>query len=430
MRLGTALLTTIILVLCPAAVTASEPESQPAAMLLDRTVTGPVKIAVDNGGNASVSIKNDRINLSDLIKISFTSPESEMRGGQDSVEVYYNNGDVLKGIYDGGAKFKLKFDNPFLGARQETFEDLKAVFFSSRIPRNLRGFRESCLKRANEIDDMVFLTAEPDNPVATEVRSFSSQSVGIMKKDSSGNSSIVYIDLEHVTAVVFYQSPENNEEDDKKEKSENSVAGPELAVYLTDGSRITGNISGLDSHKLTMKWLREITLNIPVTSIATAYFKNPTYAFLSDLNPSKVEETLYFQEEQEWPWRRDLSVKYGLPLTIRGNVFHKGLGVHSRSVLTYDLRGEYDTFMANVGIDDEVIQEANNGREGNVTFRIIGDGKTLFEAENVTVADPPKSVRISVRGVSSLILLVDFGKNFHVQDRADWAEPILIKKPE
>ena len=57
--------------------------------------------------------------------------------------------------------------------------------------------------------------------------------------------------------------------------------------------------------------------------------------FLSDLTPAKVEETPYFGHRL--PWRRDVNLT-GEPLKINGQSFDRGLAVHSRCILTYDLR--------------------------------------------------------------------------------------------
>ena len=56
--------------------------------------------------------------------------------------------------------------------------------------------------------------------------------------------------------------------------------------------------------------------------------------FLSDLTPAKVEETPYFGHR--FPWRRDVNL-LGEPLKINGQSFDRGLAVHSRCILTYDL---------------------------------------------------------------------------------------------
>ncbi|TET35562.1 MAG: hypothetical protein E3J72_10450 [Planctomycetota bacterium] len=404
---------------------AGEQAPRPRAVLLSRNMTGVVYLNVDNSGDTKVTIGGRSVGISELIKLKFSNEDKSRRSGKNSVEVHYANGDVLLGTYGGGGDESIIFSTRSLGAREEAFEDLRAVFFPERIPRNIRGFRETCLKKVHKLDDIVFLKAEPDKPVAGGIMAFTT---GKVKIDTGAEKyGVITPDLIRIAAVVFARDPEEEEKGGEKKEESGKKRYPKITAYLGDGSRLTGHIASLDIGKLKMTW-RGDTLTIPLMDVGTVYFHNPSYVFLSDLEPVEVNESLYFQKEQEWPWRRDRSVKDGQALRIRGQVFQKGLGVHSKSMLTYQLDHQYSVFMATIGLDDEVEKEANEGREGNVDFRVTGDGKVLFEAKSVTVADKPKNININVAGVKRLTLIVDFGKNFHVQDRADWAEPILIKK--
>ncbi len=78
-------------------------------------------------------------------------------------------------------------------------------------------------------------------------------------------------------------------------------------------------------------------------------FRGGKMTYLSDLNPSKVEETPFFGHRL--PWRRDVNL-LGEPLKMKGQTYERGVAVHSRCVLTYDLNGRYSTFEALVGFDD------------------------------------------------------------------------------
>ncbi len=81
-------------------------------------------------------------------------------------------------------------------------------------------------------------------------------------------------------------------------------------------------------------------------------------AYLSDLEPSKVEETPYFG--RRCPYRRDVALD-GSPLKLEDQPIAKGLAVHSRTALTYDLDRRYDRFETLVGFD------ASAGKKGRVT---------------------------------------------------------------
>ncbi|WP_255491791.1 MULTISPECIES: NPCBM/NEW2 domain-containing protein [unclassified Actinotalea] len=110
----------------------------------------------------------------------------------------------------------------------------------------------------------------------------------------------------------------------------------------------------------------------------------------------------------------------GNPLTIAGQVFDKGVGMHATGQLTTWLGRTCTTFEAVVGIDDEVTQE------GSVSFQVLGDGMLLADTGVVTSASGGVPLSVDVTGVRSLTLIAHEatnGKNF---DHADWGGAQLV----
>ena len=105
---------------------------------------------------------------------------------------------------------------------------------------------------------------------------------------------------------------------------------------LPDSVAISGEWKDLDTStgKSSRRWGQE--LNLPATDVLDVKFRGGKVTFLSDLTPAKVEETPYFGHRL--PWRRDVNL-LGEPLKINGQSFDRGLAVHSRCILTYDLQG-------------------------------------------------------------------------------------------
>ena len=127
-----------------------------------------------------------------------------------------------------------------------------------------------------------------------------------------------------------------------------------------------------------------------------------------------------------WHYRRDRSVD-GNPLCLRGRVYRKGLGVHSRCELTYDLGGAYRRFLSDVGIDKEEKGKDELREDGNVDVKVLVDGKMLFERKGLTARDGPVPIDIDLTGAKRLTLLVDFGDKLDICDHADWAAARLIR---
>src|SRR2546421_2998549 len=98
----------------------------------------------------------------------------------------------------------------------------------------------------------------------------------------------------------------------------------------------------------------------------------PPVTYLSDINA--------IAGANGWgPVERDMSVGGpgsfdGTPITLNGVRYAKGLGMNSYAFLTYDLRGAYNTFSSDIGIDDAM------GNLGSVDFRVWADGALLYDS--------------------------------------------------
>lgn len=111
----------------------------------------------------------------------------------------------------------------------------------------------------------------------------------------------------------------------------------------------------------------------------------------------------------------------GKPIRLfDGKVYKRGLAVHSKSRLHFKLDRPCESFRASFGLMDP------GGKLGNVTARVIGDGKVLWEKPGIDAQALVIPVEIDLKGVERLILEVDFGEGQNVGDRAAWCDPQLI----
>ncbi|THF71439.1 hypothetical protein E7T06_02125, partial [Deinococcus sp. Arct2-2] len=107
----------------------------------------------------------------------------------------------------------------------------------------------------------------------------------------------------------------------------------------------------------------------------------------------------------------------GRSITIGGQVFSKGLGVHAASEVSYALGGMCNTFTAQVGLDDEV------GNRGTVVFQVWnGTAAKLYDSGLVQGIDAPKPVTLNIAGVQNLRLVVTDNGDGVSFDHADWAD--------
>ncbi len=175
----------------------------------------------------------------------------------------------------------------------------------------------------------------------------------------------------------------------------------------------------LTETELQGKLRANLQVAFPREHITRLDFSLGRVVHLSDLDHEGAEHTPYF--DTVWQYQRD-KTNSGSPLRLGGRVFPKGLWIHSRTLLTYRVAGEYSRLQAKIGIDDAV---AENGL-GHVRVRIQADDRVLFE-EEVSAFDEPRPLDLDVSDARFLRILVDFGEGLDVGDHLVLGDAKLIK---
>ena len=140
--------------------------------------------------------------------------------------------------------------------------------------------------------------------------------------------------------------------------------------------------------------------------------------YMSDLTPKSYEFTPFVSKH--WNYARDKTLT-GREIRLGGRLHRKGVAMHSRSALAYEIKGGYRQFAAVVGIADET------ALRGRATLAILGDGRILWRAEDVRGGAEPLKVLADVTGVRELSLHVDFGQELDLADHVCWGAARLIK---
>ncbi|SEE27627.1 alpha-galactosidase [Streptomyces sp. 2131.1] len=106
----------------------------------------------------------------------------------------------------------------------------------------------------------------------------------------------------------------------------------------------------------------------------------------------------------------------GHPLTVGGQVYAKGLGVHAASSVEFYAGGACGSVTAQVGVDDE------KGTKGSVAFEIWADGTKAASTGVLTNAMPPQPLSADVTGAQVVRLVVTDGGDGIDSDHADWGD--------
>jgi hypothetical protein len=103
--------------------------------------------------------------------------------------------------------------------------------------------------------------------------------------------------------------------------------------------------------------------------------------------------------------------------------YAKGLGMHSRSRLTYALGQGYSEFAAEVALD------ATASAEGSAVCLVFVGRDLKYRSPTLRAGGPPQTVRVPLNGGESLTLVVDYGERGDVQDYVNWLNARLIASP-
>ncbi len=215
-----------------------------------------------------------------------------------------------------------------------------------------------------------------------------------------------------------------------------ALTGPEgWKVRAT--SRATAAVLGT-GRKLTTTWevtAPEGTAPGPYDLTLTADYRSPTGKRLTTAVPAHVAVVVappagesYLSDlgplstSNGWgPVEKDRSngeskAGDGGPLTIGGQVFAKGLGVHAASTVEYYAGGRCGSVTAQAGLDDE------KGTRGTVAFEIWADGTKAASTGVLTNAMPAQPLSADVSGAKVVRLVVTDGGDGIDSDHADWAD--------
>jgi hypothetical protein len=172
-----------------------------------------------------------------------------------------------------------------------------------------------------------------------------------------------------------------------------------------------------DAKSYTLTLVCGAKFEYPRSAIARLDCRSDKLVYVSDLKPIEVIE----KTKQGRPdnWRADKNLEDGA-IQIEGQVYAKGLSLHSHTELVYALDGKYKELKAVLGMDDMV------GGDGSPVVKIEGDGKELFGC-TVTRRDKHREVALDVKGIKQLRIIVTSSSLFDFGDHVDFADAQLCK---
>ncbi len=122
----------------------------------------------------------------------------------------------------------------------------------------------------------------------------------------------------------------------------------------------------------------------------------------------------------------------GQELKINRKVYQRGIGIHAPCELVYELKPEYQRFVALAGADENVVGTSNGSNlamHPSVVFKVFIDGREVASSPVMRIQFPAWRFDLPIPEGSKRISLVTMdGGNGSREDFADWAEAGFVVK--
>lgn len=373
----------------------------------------------EESGRMVVRTPQRALPLDQVKSIRFQAPAA--RQDRRGAKVVLTTGDVVRGQVQGGDEERVALASQGLGDVRIELGLIRAVIFDAS-PERERAL-EASLAEAADIDRVVL---RDSGSARGSLVSIDGAKV-VMNTDVQGGSRMGTMQFDVAKVEMVAIAP--------LEDPPARPSGLRVVARLIDGTSLTGRLIGLagDEVELAHPLGQEGELTLGLSRMEELAVENGAFVYVSDLQPEGVVQGFppeFAYEVDVWTWKKDRNVTGG-PLRLGGRVYDKGLGVHSRCVLTYRLDGAYKEFRAVIGLDDSTRYMGEPGL-GAVVFRVLVDDKPAREYPNgipQRKGQAPTEITVDVSNAKTLTLEADFDPtSLHILGRANWADAHLIKR--
>ncbi len=337
------------------------------------------------------------IPTADLIQIDVLGTGDP--GSMPQAVVELGGGDRIHGKLVDGSQDAIVIETGPLGRVSVPIECVKRIRTARAFQPAFRSTAAWFERSATKDEDAVLLTN--GDVVSGFVGEINRR--GILLETVSGEARIEY---RLIVAVKFSQPIPRR--------------GRELALVITtvNADRLTALDFDLVGGRARGQLWFGASIDVPPDRLKKIEVIGGRWQWLAELEP--ISHTQLSMLTLDWPFHANRNV-LGESLVVAGERFAHGIGVHSRSVLIYDLKGRYKTFVTRLGLDDA------SGPLADVDIAIVIDGKRRFERVHVKRGELIGPIRVDVSKARSMELICDFGDHGDIQDRFNWIEPGLVR---
>ncbi|MHC5063024.1 MAG: NPCBM/NEW2 domain-containing protein [Planctomycetota bacterium] len=346
-----------------------------------------------------------RIKKSELLAIHGYPPHAE---GQ--VQVHLVGGSQVLGRLTGGDLDGETFaiDSVSLGTLSIPIDRLQVLLFRERIAT--RGAEDFLVPDSVDADEGLFFPAS--------VRGFDRR--------------FGAIDRFTPLSILFDEGGDEPQAFAYRDLSAISLRGgmgpeaePQSWLLTRSGDLLGAELESVQEGRLQLSLEGGASVSLSPSQISAMSFSSPSWRFLSDLPVLEASERSYFDEGGDAlrPHSMDRNV-LGDFLAAEGLSYHKGIGVHSRSILRWKVPEGAAYFHARVTLDESVLDLPVRG---SVALRVLLDDEVLVSEPELRSGRPAVDLGLlPMRAGAILSLEVDFGDGYDLGDRIDWLNPVFL----
>jgi hypothetical protein len=177
-------------------------------------------------------------------------------------------------------------------------------------------------------------------------------------------------------------------------------------VIDTDGNELVAAALARTDKGFAVTTVAGVKVDLEAARVSKLDFAAGSVKYLSDLDPVGLEESgtdpEHFQRDKNLD-KRPIEL-FTDPKAGKTEVFPKGLTVKAKTIITFELKGQYKTFRALAGVDADKNNEADS--QVKLTIDDAAGGVTLYKGV-VKKGDKPTDLNLNVTNVDRLKITVE-----------------------
>lgn len=356
-----------------------------------------------------------KLPIDDVMVLEF--PVTASTPSEESQMLFFTDGSQVHGTAIARTAKSATAQTALFGAVEASVDAIRAVRLQAENPAFTQQWN-TFLKRDSEKDNLVvakrdgsgldFLAGIVSNVTATQVEFLL-------------DGETIPVPAERVYGIVFA-------------RTKNAAAPATIQLTSSAGDVLAAKSITMEGDQFKTETAWGQTISIALNRVQKIDLSSGRIQYLSDIpalaerfdgvDPANSLFTGLIDIDQQkllFGPQRNTTIERQSKLRLRGREFTRGLCIHSKTEMQWDLEKKFSAMECLVGIDDEV---AFNGSHA-VALKITGDGNFLFE-KLIATTDEPLPLRLSLDGISTLTILVDFGDGSSVCDWLDIADAKLV----